>query len=330
MTTEKVRLSGDCDRSLLSERSVAVVGYGSQGRAFWLNLRDSGISVCTVLREGSQSRESAAADEMRIASLPEVTNSDIVVLAFPDHEQPEFCDRYFSHPATRSQTLVFLAGINLYFANTEIASAHDVIMIAPHGPGVDLRERYVTGEGLSCFLAVEQDSSGEAKPIGLALADALGCSKAGIYESTARDEAIGDLFGEQALLVGGLAGMTMAVFDKLVEQGLGHRNAYLETVAQLKLLVTLLEKHGPVGMIERVSRTAQVGSLMSMLLLFNRDFDQRLQQLYEFVAGGEFNKFLQNEAGDGFRKTNEMLSQLSDDPCQRTVEKIRDEESARD
>lgn len=325
MSDARVFHTADCDPKLLSWKRIVIVGYGSQGRAWALNLRDSEADVSVALMPGSKSIPIAAANWVEPVELTAVKDADIVIFAFPDHEQVDFYETFLKDEPKPGQALVFLSGMNIHFGNIKPAPEHDVILLAPHGPGGALREKYLSGEGLSCFLGIAQDSSGEALQVGLALAAALGCGDAGVYETTFKDEAIGDLFGEQALLVGGLAGMTMSAFDKLVEQGLPPRNAYLETVAQLKSLVELMERHGPVGMIENVSKTAAAGSLMAMLLIFSQDYDKALDKIYEFVASGEFNKFLQAEGKNRFAKTREMLEMLADDPCQKTVEEINRE-----
>lgn len=325
MPDPKVYHSADCDPELLSWKRVVIVGYGSQGRAWALNLRDSEADAQVALLPGSKSIKVAAADWVEPVELTAVKEADIVVFAFPDHEQVDFYETFLKDDPKQDQAIVFLSGLNIHFENIKPAPEQDIILLAPHGPGTTFRERYLSGEGLSCFLAVAQDYSGKALDVGLSLAAALGCSDAGIHETTFKDEAIGDLFGEQALLVGGLAGMTMSAFDKLVEAGLQPRHAYLETVAQLRSLVELMEKHGPVGLIENVSKTAAVGSLMAMLLIFSQDYDNAINKIYEFVESGEFNKFLQAEGKSKFAKTHEMLEMLRDDPCQKTVEEINRE-----
>jgi ketol-acid reductoisomerase len=322
MSEKKLYRSSDCDKSLLKGKKITVVGYGSQGRAFALNLKDSKCTVSVALRDGSSSALSAKEEGNDVIPLTDVSSADIVVMAIPDHVQPKFYDKYLVGKSDRQQTIVFLHGLNVTFGNMEFEKHQDVVLIAPHGPGKDLRDRFLSGEGLTCFLAIGKDASGEAELIGLALADAVGCGKAGIFKTTFANETIGDLFGEQVLLVGGLAGLTMSAFDKLVEQGLDPDYAYLETVAQLKLLVDMVEKHGPAGMMDRVSRTASTGSLMAMLLMFNEEFDQRLHKIYDFIASGEFNKFLQQEAANGFVKSEEIMQILRNDDCQITVERI--------
>jgi ketol-acid reductoisomerase len=322
MADKKVYLSADCDPALLAGKQVIVVGYGSQGRAYSLNLRDSGVQVKVALREKSELRLLAQEEGLEVVRPEQAAAADVVILAIPDHVQPGFYQQYLTALDGKDKTLVFLHGLNVTFENIKFANNQDVILIAPHGPGTDVRDKYVAGSGITCFLAVGQDASGHARDIGLALADAIGSGRVGIYETTFADETIGDLFGEQSLLVGGLAGLTMSAFDKLVEQGLDPAYAYLETVAQLRLLVGMIEKFGPAGMMDRVSRTASTGSLMAMLLMFNEEFDQRLHKIYEFIATGEFNRFLQREAASGFAKSEEMLQILRDDDCQRTVERL--------
>lgn len=324
MTDKKVYHDADCDLTLLTGKRIVVVGYGSQGRAFALNLRDSRCNVQVALRDGSESAAEVTKEGLEVVPLQEVADADVVVFALPDHVQPQFYGQYLAGKSNAARTLVFLHGLNVAFKNIRFDATDDVILIAPHGPGADVRDKYVSGEGLTCFLAVDKDPSGRAFKTGLSLSGAIGFGKAGIFETTFADETIGDLFGEQVLLVGGLAGLTMSAFDKLVEQGLDPDYAYLETVAQLKLLVAMIEKHGPAGMMDRVSRTASTGSLMAMLLMFNEEFDRRLHKIYDFISSGEFNKFLLQEASSGFGKSEEIMQILRDDDCQKAVERINE------
>jgi ketol-acid reductoisomerase len=203
------------------------------------------------------------------------------------------------------------------------------VLLAPHGPGRDLRDNYVQGKGLSCFLAVAQDASGRALKTGLSLAAAIGADNAGIYETTFEHETLGDLFGEQTLLVGGLAGLTMAVFQTMINNGIPPENAYLETVYQLRMLASMIEEHGPAGMIEQVSKTAACGSLESMQTLFGRQFGERLQGIFGDIESGEFNKRLMADASKGFPILKQLLGAAREDPCQKTAAKFfrRKEES---
>ncbi len=174
----------------------------------------------------------------------------------------------------------------------------------------------MSGEGMSCFLAVDADSSGNAREIGLSLASAIGADKAGIYETTFADETMGDLFGEQILLVGGLAGLTMAVFQTMIDHKIPPENAYLETIHQLSLLASMIEEFGPEGMIERVSKTAAFGSLKAMDKLFDADFRAKLTKAYANIESGEFNRELMSDAALGFPTLQELLKKAREHQSQ--------------
>ncbi len=326
MSALRVFHSADCDRSLLVGKRIGVIGFGSQGRAFALNLRDSGCDVRVLLRAGSRSTGAARTDGSAVAGLEEAAVCEIVILAIPDHEQAAVYDRFLKS-AARPLTIVLLHGSNFHFKNVLFRSQDDVILVAPHGPGRDLRENYLNDSGLSCFVACGQDTSGIALSTALAIADAIGAGRAGIYETTMAAEAIGDLFGEQTLLVGGLAGLTDAVFRTMVDKGISPENAYLETIKQLKLLAAMIEAHGPAGMIERVSKTAGYGSLLAMPSLFDDVFMKRLEAIYYAIESGEFNRLLQEEAAEGFETFRQLLAIVARRESQKVTEQFnkRDE-----
>ena len=320
MSPLKIYRSNDCDPKLIQKKQITIVGFGSQGRAFACNLRDSGCNVQVALRENSASRQAVLAERLPMRSLEAVGKSDVIVFAIPDHEQPDF---YRNHCLTNGRTgrlLVFLHGLNIHFGNIIPDPADDVILLAPHGPGNDLRARYVDGKGMSCFFAVAQDKSGTAHQIGLSLAAAIGADKAGIYETTFAHETLGDLFGEQTLLVGGLAGLTMSVFQTMVANGIPPENAHLETVRQLKLLASMIEHYGPAGMIERVSKTAAFGSLQTIPELFDQSFRLRLEVVFRNIESGSFNRQLLSDAADGFPVLSRLLQEARKHPCQQVVE----------
>jgi ketol-acid reductoisomerase len=320
MTTGRTYFASDCDRSILNDKQIAVVGYGSQGRAFAINLHDSGCSVTAVLRDGSGSRGVAQADKLSVVAPAESGNFDIIIMAIPDHEQIGFYNKYLQADAGRQRAVVLLHGLNFHFGNIEFSDNDDVILLAPHGPGTDVRRLYLDGSGLGCFFAVGQDVSGKATQIGLALADAVGFSRAGIYETTFAAETIGDLFGEQALLVGGLAGLTDAVIETMLQNGLPPENVRLETIRQLKLLAAMIEEYGPAGMLERVSKTAALGSLQAMPKLFDEAFKNRLTQLYKIIESGEFNRNLLADAAAGFEHSAKLLGEFQQRPSQKISE----------
>jgi ketol-acid reductoisomerase len=318
----KIFRSADCDQSLIRNKQITVIGYGSQGRAFALNLRDSGCNVQVGLRENSASRQQVLSERLPLRSMAAVDKSDVVIFAIPDHEQPGFYQHHFPNEDRGNRTLVFLHGLNIHFGNIVPNPGYDVVLLAPHGPGKDLRDKYVQGNGMSCFLAVAKDVSGRALKTGLSLAAAIGADKAGIYETTFEHETLGDLFGEQTLLVGGLAGLTMAVFQTMIDNDIPPENAYLETVHQLRLLASMIEEHGPVGMIEHVSKTAAHGSLESMQTLFDRQFGDKLQEIFGGIKSGEFNRRLMADAAKGFPVLKQLLNAARVDQCQKTAVKF--------
>jgi ketol-acid reductoisomerase len=322
MTLPRIYFGADCDPEFILKKQITVIGYGSQGRAFALNLRDSGCNVQVALRENSASRQHVLSERLPLRSMAAVDKSDIVIFAIPDHEQPDFYRSHFPSEDRGNRVLVFLHGLNIHFGNIVPNPRYDVILLAPHGPGKDLRDRYVQRSGMSCFLAVAGDVSGRALKTGLSLAAAIGADKAGIYETTFEHETLGDLFGEQTLLVGGLAGLTMAVFQTMIENGIPPENAYLETVHQLRMLASMIEEHGPAGMIEHVSKTAAYGSLESMQTLFDRQFGDKLQEIFGGIKAGEFNKRLMADAAKGFPVLKQLLKAAHEDQCQLTAAKF--------
>ena len=322
MIRSRIYHGADCDPEFILKKQITVLGYGSQGRAFALNLRDSGCNVQVALRENSASRQQVLSERLPLRSMAAVDKSDVVIFAIPDHEQPDFYRSHFSNEDRSNRTLVFLHGLNIHFGNISPNSRYDVILLAPHGPGKDLRDKYVQGSGMSCFLAVAQDASGRALKTGLSLAAAIGAGKAGIYETTFEHETLGDLFGEQTLLVGGLAGLTMAVFQTMIDNDIPPENAYLETVHQLRMLASMIEEHGPAGMIEHVSKTAAHGSLESMQTLFDRQFGDKLQGIFDGIKSGEFNGRLMADAAKGFPVLKQLLNAAREDHCQKTTMKF--------
>ena len=324
MIKSKVYHTEDCEQSLLAGKTVCIVGYGSQGRAFALNLRDSSVKVIVALREASRSIGKARGEGCKVVTLDEAKNSDIIVFAIPDVQQPGLYRQYLTGGDDKARQIVFLHGSNYHFKNIDFEPTDDVVLVAPHGPGNELREQYLNRRGLSCFFAVGLDVSGKAQETGLALASAVGCGKVGIYETTFADETIGDLFGEQTLLVGGLAGLTEAVFNKLVDRGISRENAYLETVKQLKLLATMIDKYGPAGMIERVSKTAAFGSLGAIPDLFDKSFATRLDEIYDSIETGQFNRDLLQHAEKGFEEMRRLLEEMKARDCQKTCDEFHD------
>lgn len=284
----KIYRDKDADVALIRDKSIAVIGYGNQGTAFAQNLRDSGLNVSVSLRERSSSVGKAAEDGFPVVSNGDAHLADMILMMIPDHLHGEFFDVHLKDKLRRAQTLVFAHGYSIHFGLVKPPKGIRCLLVAPHGPGADVRSRFVDGTGLSCFIASHPVSSGTHLKYALAIAKAIGCTRAGAFKTTFEHEAVGDLFGEQALLCGGLTHLLMAVFDTLVRNGIPRENAYLETAHQLELLARLIREGGVTGMFRKISQTAQFDTVVSEHSIANRKLLSELQKLYDDVASGGF------------------------------------------
>ena len=250
----------DADLTLIQAKKVAVIGYGSQGHAHALNLRDSGVEVCVGLRHTSGSRAKATAEGLAVASVPEAAVwADVIVLLAPDTDQPEIYSQHIAPTLNPEKTLMFSHGFNIRFGTIEPPTDVDVSMVAPKAPGHRVRETYQAGEGCRALLAIHQDSSGKAKSLALSYAKALGATRAGVIETTFAEETETDLFGEQAVLCGGVSALVKAGFEILVKAGYQPEIAYFECLHELKLIVDLMYRGGLNYMRYSVSDTAEHG-----------------------------------------------------------------------
>ena len=254
----------DADLSIIQGRRVAVIGYGSQGHAHALNLRDSGVDVIVGLAEGSKSRALAEEAQLRVASVADaVREADVVMILVPDTAQKAVYDAEIAPNLRPGQLLMFAHGFNIRFERIKPPPTIDVGMVAPKGPGHLLRSVYSAGGGVPALFAVEQDASGSARARTLAYARALGATRAGVLETTFKEETETDLFGEQALLCGGVSALIKAAFETLVEAGYQPELAYFETMHELKLIVDLMYRGGLNFMRFSVSDTAEFGDYVS-------------------------------------------------------------------
>lgn len=307
----------------LRKYNICVLGYGSQGRAQALNLRDSGIPPLIGLPSGSKSRKAARADGFAIAT-PEraVKRGDIIVLLIPDHKHKELFDGFRKPQILSGKTLIFAHGLSIAFGLVKPPPDCDVILIAPHGPGLRLRENYITGEPFTAFRGIENDHSGKALQIARAYAAAIGCPAANLFPSTFMEEAVGDIFGEQAVLCGGLVGLMESGFDTLVKKGHSRRSAYLECIYQLDLLIDLVKQFGPAGMFERISKTAAFGSLKRKQFLFDSEFRRKMEALYDDIQKGGFAKTLTRENARGMTGFLRMLKASRESSLQKTHDSL--------
>lgn len=315
----KIFYQGDADLDVIEDKTIAVIGYGNQGRGQAQNLQDSGLSVIVGLRENSSSRESAEEDGLKVLEIPEAARqADIIQVLIPDTVQPKVYRRDIGPNLQEGNALFFSHGFNIHYNQIRPPSDVDVIMVAPKSPGHLLRRTYKRGEGVPCLLAIEQDYSGKAKEIGLAYADALGGTRAGVIETSFKEETETDLFGEQAVLCGGVSELIKAGFETLTEAGYEEEIAYFEVLNELKLIVDLIFEGGLTYMRESVSDTAEYGDLTRGKRVITEETRESMKDILEEVQSGEFAKewVLENKAN------RPVFSQLEDQEKNHPIEKV--------
>jgi ketol-acid reductoisomerase len=292
---------------LIRSRKVAVLGYGSQGHAHALNLRDSGVSVCVGLAPGSRSRERAQADGLRVVDVAAACDwADVIVLLMPDTTQPAVYRQAIEPALTPGKTLLFAHGFNIRFGTIAPPSHVDVVMIAPKSPGHRVRELYIDGEGTPALMAVHHDASGEARDLALSYARAIGCTRAGVLETTFAEETETDLFGEQTVLCGGVSALVKAGFETLVEAGYQPEIAYFECLHELKLIVDLMYRGGLNYMRYSVSDTAEHGDYTGGPRIVTDQTRRAMRQMLAEIQDGTYARawIAENERGrPGFEAT---------------------------
>jgi ketol-acid reductoisomerase len=285
----KVYYESDAGLDALLGKTVAVIGYGSQGHAHALNLRDSGIDVVVGLHEGSRSRGKAAAEGLRVASVADaVRNADVIMVLVPDHIQKRLYEEEIAPNLTPGKTLMFAHGFNIHFGAIKPPEGIDVAMIAPKSPGHRLRELFQEGVGVPALLAVYQDATGHATETALAYARALGSLRAGVLETTFKEETETDLFGEQSVLCGGVSHLIEAGFDTLVAAGYQPEIAYFECLHELKLIVDLIYEGGLEYMRYSVSDTAEYGDYYAGPKVIDEHVKATMQGLLDRIQDGSF------------------------------------------
>ena len=260
----KIYYQADCDINVLKGKTVAVIGYGSQGHAHALNLHDSGVDVIVGLYNGSKSREKAEKAGLKVLPVADaVKAADIIMVLIPDERQADMYTTDIEPNLTEGKALAFAHGFNIHFKQIVPPADVDVLMIAPKGPGHTVRSLYVGGKGVPCLLAVEQNATGKAVDIGLAYAAGIGGARGGVMETTFQDETETDLFGEQAVLCGGVIELMKLGFETLVEAGYAPENAYFECIHEMKLIIDLINKGGIAMCNYSISDTAEYGEYVS-------------------------------------------------------------------
>ena len=323
--TLKIYKDKDADLKYLKGRPIAIIGYGSQGRAQALNLKDSGFQVIVGLPRKSKSVKIAKRDGFEVYSTGEATKlGQIISLLAPDHLHKKIYDDHLKRNMSQGKTLLFACGFSIYFKLILPPKDVDVVMVAPHAPGEIVRKLFLGKKGVPCFVAVEQNYTGKAKEKALAYAKAIGCTKAGVIQTTFKDEAIGDLFGEQAVLCGGLTELLKAGFEVLVESGLSPENAYLECVHQLDFIVNTIKSHGIVGMFDRISKTAEYGSYLAGKRVIDDRVKKEMKKILKEIENGSFAKTWIKEYESGMKNYLNLKRMTSKHPIEGISKKIRD------
>ncbi len=300
----------DADLSLIQSKQVTIVGYGSQGHAHANNLKDSGVDVTVALREGSASAEKAKNAGLKVASIEEaVAGADVVMVLAPDEHQALLYRRLIEPNIKKGAALAFAHGFNIHFEQIVPRADLDVIMIAPKGPGHLVRSTYTEGRGVPSLIAVYQDASGQARDIALSYASANGGGRAGIIETTFREETETDLFGEQAGLCGGTTALVQAGFETVVEAGYAPEMAYFECLHELKLIVDLMYEGGIANMRYSISNTAEYGDLTRGPRLINADTKAEMRKILDEIQNGEFARefIMENMTGAATMKAKRRL-----------------------
>jgi ketol-acid reductoisomerase len=299
----------DADLSRLEGKTVAILGYGSQGHAHALNLKESGVDVVVGLREGSASADKARGDGLRVESIAEAASQgDVVMVLLPDEKQAEVWQAEIGDGIAPGNLLLFAHGFSIHFGQIEPGPEVDVGMVAPKGPGHLVRRQFLEGNGVPGLIAVHRDASDQARDLVLAYAKGIGCTRAGVIETTFKDETETDLFGEQAVLCGGVTELVRAGYETLVEAGYDSRLAYFECLHELKLIVDLMYEKGITGMRYSISNTAEYGDLTRGKRIIGEPTREAMKQILGEIQSGEFAKewIAENRAGqENFQRMRE-------------------------
>jgi ketol-acid reductoisomerase len=320
----KVYYDKDADVSLIKGRKVAIVGYGSQGHAHALNLKDSGVKVTVALRPGGASWSKAVAAGLDVRDVAEaVRDADLVMILLPDETHPEVYRQAIEPNIKRGAALAFAHGFNIHFGQIQPRADLDVLMVAPKAPGHTVRSTYAQGGGVPMLIAIHHDASGLARDLALSYATAIGGGKAGIIETNFREETETDLFGEQAVLCGGCVELVKAGFETLVEAGYAPEMAYFECLHELKLIVDLMYEGGIATMNYSISNNAEYGEYVTGPLVINAATKRTMKEVLERIQTGEYAKsfILENRAGAPTLQARRRLT--AEHPIEQVGERLR-------
>jgi ketol-acid reductoisomerase len=314
----------DADRSIIANRKVAVIGYGSQGHGHALNLRDSGVDVRVGLRSGSSSAAKAEAAGLRVLPVAEaVAEADLMMMLVPDTEQKAVYEESVAPHLNPGDALFFAHGFNIRFGQIAPPEGVDVAMVAPKGPGHLVRRTYTEGGGVPGLIAVAQDATGKARDLALSYADAIGATRAGVLDTTFDEETETDLFGEQVVLCGGLTALVTAGFETLVEAGYQPESAYFECLHELKLIVDLMYAHGISGMRYSISDTAEFGDLTRGPRVINEGVRAEMRKILDEIKSGQFAEEWIAESRGGRVRYTDLKEQGKSHQIEQVGEELR-------
>lgn len=322
----KIYYQSDCNLGLLKDKTVAIVGYGSQGHAHALNLHESGVNVIVALYEGSKSWAKAEAAGLKVMTTAEATKAaDIIMILINDERQADMYKKDIAPNLTAGKALAFAHGFNIHFGQIVPPADVDVFMIAPKGPGHTVRSEYVEGKGVPCLVAIHQNATGRALDIALAYAAGIGGARAGVLETTFRAETETDLFGEQAVLCGGVTALMKAGFETLVEAGYAPENAYFECIHEMKLIIDLINKGGVAAMNYSISDTAEFGEYVSgPRVLPHEETKARMRAVLADIQDGTFaGRWIAENKSRGRTFFNSKRDQLAKHPMEQVGEELR-------
>jgi len=317
----------DANVDLIKSKKIAIFGFGSQGHAHALNLKDSGVKeVVVALREGSSSRKKAEAQGLKVMSLSDAAEwADILMMLTPDELQSQIYKNHIEQRMREGTSLGFAHGLNIHFNLIAARKDLDIFMIAPKGPGHLVRSEYQRGGGVPCLMAIHQDSSGKAKDLALSYACAIGGGKAGVIETNFKEECETDLFGEQSVLCGGLVELIKNGYETLVEAGYSPEMAYFECVHEVKLIVDLIYEGGIANMNYSISNTAEYGEYMTGKKIIDKKITkEKMKEVLKDIQSGKFAKQWMDENKNGQKSLLKMRKELADHPIEKVGKKLRD------
>ncbi|MFT3828177.1 MAG: ketol-acid reductoisomerase [Opitutaceae bacterium] len=320
----KVYTDSDADLGIFKNKTLAVLGFGSQGHAHALNLKDSGCKVVIGLYPGSKSRAVAEEKGFEVLDTAEaVRRADVIMVGLPDMKQAGVYETDIAPHLTKGKCLLFSHGLSIHFGLIKLPKDVDCIMVAPKGPGHMVRRLYVEGKGMPALIAVAQDKSKQAKKLALAWAKGIGSTRAGVLQTTFKEETETDLFGEQAVLCGGASALVQAGFETLVEAGYQPEMAYFECLHELKLICDLMYESGIAGMRFSISETAKYGDITRGPRVINKDTKKEMKKILKEIQSGQFVKEWVKEYKGGLKNYNKLLTAGAKHPIEKTGTYLR-------